>query len=269
MVGRSLRTLLLALLVALTAPLASAQVYVAYQAIPGTNTGWPDIARLDYTARQALSEQVRREILPAVAQALDLQGLPLETQIVPGGYRLKTDPSFVTRFPQGEEAKALQFAAALGYVLRQDSMLVFAIDEQGGDSLTVRVAIDGECLSPQIAHRFFVQAARVEKGLGGGFTAFGCEMLFINLRDGRGVPFSGLNDDAFAAALVKAAAQFIPSSSIAGSFRTRTVLIGEGWPGSKGGALYTERLASLPVEAIAPLDLLSYRFGDWLRQAVR
>jgi len=182
----TLRTLLFTLLLALCSTFASAQTYVAYQAIPGTNTGWPDIARLDYTARERLSEAVQRDILPGVVKALGLQAMALETQIVPGG-----------------------------------------------------------------------------------FTAFGCEMLFINLRDDKGAPYSGLDDVAFAAALAKATQGFAPSATIAGRFRSRTALIGEGWPDNRGGALYIERLTALPVDAIAPLDLLSYRFGDLLRGSVR
>lgn len=146
-------------------------------------------------------------------------------------------------------------------------MLVFAVDERGGDSLSVRVAF-GPCVTSDCAHRVFLRAAQIYQGLGGGFTAFGCEMLFINLRDEKGQPYSGLDDAAFAAALGRASSGFAPPARIAGTFRTRSVLIGEGWPGSKGGALYIERLAGLPVEAIAPLDLLSYRFGDLLRAAV-
>lgn len=262
-----LRTLLLSLLLALCSTLASAQTYVAYQAIPGTDTGWPDIARLDYAARERLSEAVQRDILPGVVKALGLQSLGLQTQIVPGGYMLKTDPSFVTRFPPGEEEAALRFASAIGYVLRQDSVLVFAVDEARGDSLTMRVAFE-QCVTPELAQRFFLRAAAIDKGLGGGFTAFACEMLFINLRDEKGQPYSGLDDAAFAAALGRASSGFAPPARIAGTFRTRSVLIGAGWPGSKGGALYIERLAGLPVDAIAPLDLLSYRFGDLLRAAV-
>lgn len=268
---RICRLTLFVVAVLLWAGVAPAQnfIYVAYQAIPGTRTGWPDIARLDYNARQRLSEEVQRRILPEIVRTLDLQALALETEIVPGGYMLKTDPSFVTRFPPTEEEAALRFAAALGYVLRQDSMLVFAVDQAAGQSRTVRVRFAGECLTPRTAQLFFEQAARTEKGLGGGYTAFGCEMLFINLRDDKGKPYSGLDDNAFVAALERATQGFAPPATIAGSFRTRTVLIGEGWPGNKSGALYIDKLGSLPVEAIAPLDLLSYRFGDLLRASVR
>lgn len=132
----------------------------------------------------------------------------------------------------------------------------------------MRVAF-GPCVTSDCAHRVFLRAAQIYQGLGGGFTAFGCEMPFINLRDEKGQPYSGLDDDAFAAALGKATRGFAPPAAIAGSFGARTALIGEGWPDSKGGTLYIERLAVLPVEAIAPLDLLSHRFGDLLRASVR
>ena len=45
-------------------------------------------------------------------------------------------------------------------------------------------------------------------GLGGGFTARGNRMLFINERGRDGKPFSGLDDERFAASLQRAADQF-------------------------------------------------------------
>jgi hypothetical protein len=242
--------------------------YVAWQAVPGTDTGWPDIARLNYAQRLAISEGVQRDILPGVLRALAIGEAATRTEIVPGGYRLKTDPSFVTRFAPEHGGHALLFAAAIGYVLRQDSVLIFAIDQRG-DSLTVRVRLDETCLTPQTAQRFFERAAAVAQGLGGGYTAFGCEMLFINLRDGKGAPYSGMDDVRFAEALTQAAAGFVPRAEIAGSFRARTVLIGSDWPGSGGGRRYIEQLAALPLDAVAPLDLLSFRFADRLREAAR
>lgn len=132
----------------------------------------------------------------------------------------------------------------------------------------MRVAF-GQCVKSDWVRRFFLRAAQIHQGLGSGFTAFGCEMPLINLRDEKGQPYSGLDDGAFAAALGKATRGFASPAAIAGSFRARTALIGEGAPGNRGGALYVEKLAALPVEAIAPLDLLSYRFGDLLRVSVR
>lgn len=208
-----------------------------------------------------------REVVPGVLQAVGSGGAATRTQIVPGGYRLNTDPSLVTAFAVADEAQALLFAAAIGYVLRQDSVLVFAADPRG-DSLTVRVRLAEACLTPQAAQRFFRHAAAVAAGLGGGYTAFGCEMWFVNLRDGTGAPYSGLDDARFAAALAQAAARFDPPAAVAGSFRARAALIGSGWPDGNGRP-YVEKLAALPVGALAGLDLLSYRFADRLRAAVR
>jgi hypothetical protein len=242
--------------------------YVAWQAIPGTDTGWPDIARLNYAQRQAISEGLQRDILPGVLRALAIGEAATRTEIVPGGYRLRTDPSFVTRFAPEQEAHALLFAAAIGYVLRQDSVLIFAIDQRG-DSLTVRVRLTETCLTPQTAQRFFERAAAVAQGLGGGYTAFGCEMLFINLRDGKGAPYSGMDDVRFATALQRATAGFSPTAVVAGEFRTRTVLFGSDWPGNGAGRLYVDRMRDVPLDAIVALDLLAFRFGDLLRAAVR
>ncbi len=248
-----------------------AQVHVAYQAIPGTDTGWPDIARLDYAQRQALSEAVARDIVPGVLRAVGADEAATRTAIVPGGYRLRTDPSLVTSFATAGDAavdSADRFAAAIAYVLRQDAVLVFAAEARG-DSVTVRVRLDQPCLTPQAAQAFFRHAATVAAGLGGGYTAFDCEMWFVNLRDDGGAPYSSLDDTAFAQALAMAAARFAPPATIAGTFRSRTALVGVGWPQSAGGRLHVERLAALPAEALSQLDLLSYRFADRLRAAMR
>lgn len=244
-----------------------AQIHVAYQAIPGTDTGWPDIARLDYAQRQVLSEAVARDIVPGVLHAVGADQAATRTAIVPGGYRLRTDPSLVTSFVTAVDT-ADRFAAAIAYVLRQDAVLVFAEDARG-DSVTVRVRLDQPCLTRQAAQAFFRHAATVAGGLGGGYTAFGCEMWFVNLRDDRNAPYSGLDDAAFAQALARAAASFAPPATILGTFRSRTALVGAGWPQSAGGRLHVERLAALPAEALSRLDLLSYRFADWLRAAMR
>ena len=257
--SRCFHSVALLLAILLWTASAAAQHYVA----------WPDVERLDYAARERLSEQVAAAILPGVLRAIGVPESQVRTEIVPGGYKLKTDPSFVTRFRPDRQDQALLFAAAIGYVLRQDSVLIFAVDEGRGDSLTVRVRLREACLMPSTAHRFFLRAAEVAQGLGGGYTAFGCEMLFINLRDAHGMAYSGMDDGRFEQALRRAAADFTPLAEIVGHFRTQTILVGSDWPASGGGRLYLEKMSTVPTEAMSELDLLSYRFADMLRQIVR
>lgn len=243
---------------------ADARVHVSYQALPESGTGLPEVARLDYSARQRLSEQVAREIVPAALAALGLAPSAAATQVAPGGYLRRTDPSLVTSFAPGARAAALRFAAAMGYALRQDSVLVFAAEPQGG-ALAVTVAFASP-LTPDLARRFFRHAGHVAPGLGGGFTAIGGDMLFINLRDGAGRPFARLDDAAFAAALQRASAAFVPEARIAGNARVAAALVGDGWAEGSGEA-YVRLLDGLPLAALQALDLLGLRFADMLRAA--
>lgn len=244
---------------------ASGAITVAYQALPAAQTGLPSLHRLGYARLEKLANDVRRSIVPGVSAALDLPDMASRTAIAPGGYRLRSDPSLTTSFAADAHggAAARRFAAAVGYVLRQDAVLVFA-EEARGDSLAVTLRFEDAAPSAPLAHRFFRHAASVAAGLGGGYTTVGGALIFINLRDASGAPFSGLDDEEFAAALNEAASTFANSVRLVGTKRVRSELVAAAW-GDSAGSQYVAILATLPPAALAQLDLLGFVFADMAR----
>lgn len=112
-----------------------------------------------------------------------------------------------------QETQAQRVAAAFGHIFTQSAVLIWR--EAGDGSLMVAVTLPA--VTPNLADLFFRNAAAVEPGLAGGFTARGNQLLFINLRGGDGKPFSGLDDERFAAALERAAGQFGGIASVSTS----------------------------------------------------
>ncbi|MBP2294924.1 hypothetical protein [Azospirillum rugosum] len=198
-------------------------------------------ADLPYEARQRLTERARDEIVPAVLRdgGIDLAGAATDLRM--GGYQRRTNPSLHMAVTLGD-GPADRLAAALAWVLDQDSVLVadFASADGATGYALVRflVCFPGGTLTPDHAQRFFLAAAAVEDGLGGGYTAFGDTMLFLNLRGADGRPFSGLSDADFTAALGRAVATF-PGAALAETGRADARLI--------------ERPSAAPSPTLAPL----------------
>lgn len=242
-------------------------IRVAYQAVPAADAGLPTLQRLDYGRLEMMAREVRRRIVPDVSAAVGLPDMAARTAIAPGGYRLRTDPSLMTSFDAEDRTMARLFAAAIGYVLRQEGVLVFA-DDARGDSLAVTLRLVDGAPEPALAHRFFRHAASVAPGLGGGYSSVGGDLVFINLRDGRGTPYSELPDDRFAAMLQRAAEVFAISVQWKGTKRVRAELIGAAW-GKDAGAGFVDSLAGLPPAALSRLDLLGFTFAEMARDRFR
>lgn len=165
-----------------------------------------------YEARRRLTERVRDDLVPSVLRAAGISEAQAVTELRMGGYRLQTNPSLHMTAPLTDE-QADRLAAALGRVLAQDSVLVadFSSSDMAGVDRSTGYALvrfPAGTLTPGLAQRFFLAAAAEHEGLGGGYTAFGDTLLFLNLRDADGQPFSGLTDTGFAAALGRAAQRF-------------------------------------------------------------
>ena len=164
-------------------------------------------ADASYPARQRLTERARDELVPAILSIMGLDDQSVATELRMGGYRLHTNPSLHTAAPLAD-APADRLAAAIAWTFRQDSVLV--ADFTGGDGTTgyALVRFPEGTLTPATAQRFFEAAARVHAGLGGGYTAFGDTLLFLNLRGPDGQPYSSLSDADFTATLHRAVADF-------------------------------------------------------------
>ncbi|MBP2311238.1 hypothetical protein [Azospirillum soli] len=164
-------------------------------------------ADASYEARQRLTERARDELVPAILSVMGLDQQSAATELRMGGYRLHTNPSLHTAAPLAD-APADRLAAAIAWTFSQDSVLV--ADFGGGDGTTgyALVRFPEGTLTPATAQRFFEAATTIHDGLGGGYTAFGDTLLFLNLRGPDGQPYSGLSDADFTSALRIAVAGF-------------------------------------------------------------
>ena len=200
-----MRLPVLALALILGAPPAFAQAVAQHLFFEAVTAGvTPDAP---YEARQRLTERARSDLLPAILEAAGLDGAGAVTELRMGGYRLRTNPSLHMTVAL-EDAPADRLAGAIAWSLEQESVLVADFDSADGATGYALVRFPAGSLTPDLAQRFFLAAAAEHEGLGGGYTAFGDTLLFLNLRGGDGKPYSGLSDDAFTEALRRAAAAF-------------------------------------------------------------
>jgi hypothetical protein len=241
---------------------ALAQTLLIYQANPAPGTNLPSLDALPYDAVQDLTQSVAGQGTQ-IARAVGFSG---ETgiEVVPGGYRLRSDPSIVMRV-KAEPRQATLLAAALGYVYRQDSVLVLDLAALDADQFYVRIGFADANLNGALADAFFRHAAQVDPALGAGYTAFDNELVFINLRDDAGRPYGGLDDEAFKAALAKAAANFSGArASIVKTGLVEARLVGNDWQALPDGGTYR---TLLPLDALPALDAIEARIGGAVRQA--
>jgi hypothetical protein len=193
---RSFLALVVALL-ALATPLRAAEWLLSFETVP--SEGEPAL----YTERATTTTLLISELGPPVLGVVGLDPGAFDAEIVPGGFQLKTNPS-VLLVVDGDAAVADRAAAAFGYVFDQSSVLVWREAPAG----SVVAVVTLPAVTPNLADHFFRHAASVHPGLGGGYTARGNRLMFINLRGSDGQPFSGLSDEEFLAAMSRAAANF-------------------------------------------------------------
>jgi hypothetical protein len=255
----------LAIVLCLTGAVAlgvQAQTLLLYQANPAPGSGVPVLDGLSYAQIEQVTAQVAGQDR-AVARAVGFDG-KLSTALVPGGYKLRTDPSLVTAI-EGQPRQATLLAAAFGYVFHQESVLVLDLDAKEADQFFVRLHFADTALSGPLADAFFQHAAIISPGLGEGYTAFDNDMLFINLRDDVGKPYGGLDDKAFLAALSKAAASFPGVAvSVVKTGRVDARFVANDWRSSPQGGEYR---TLLPVETLPALDLIQGQIATVVRQA--
>ncbi|SEA82489.1 hypothetical protein [Rubrimonas cliftonensis] len=229
---------------------------LGYEAIPSAQLAL-DLDGADYAQRAELTDAVHTALVADVIRATGLDPATATTELTPGGYLLRTNASLQTEI-FADEAQAARLAAALGYVLRQWSVLVTALAEEGGDTGYVVVNFPEDVLTPALAQSFFEAAVAEDAGLGGGYTAFGDAMIFLNMRDADGAPYSGLDDIAFAARLGLAAGRFPGADlGVAGAGLAYARFVANDWDASPEGEDYAALLAD--PELMAALDALRRR----------
>jgi hypothetical protein len=197
-----------------------------------------------YGNRAETTAVLASELAPAVLAAIGLDPGSFDAEIVVGGYRARTNPSVLLTI-DGDEATADRAAAAFGHVFGQQAVLVWR--DGSGDTLAAAVQLPS--VTPNLADHFFRHAAAVEPKLAGGFTARGNALVFINLRGRDGTPLSGLDDEAFIAALQRAAAAFGGIATVSNGRAAAKLVEREAYAGLIGPGLATvERLRARRTE---------------------
>lgn len=204
----------------------------------------PHDESVPYAKRAETTAVLASELAPATLGAIGLDPGSFDAEIVVGGYQARTNPSVLLTI-DGAEPAADRAAAAFGHVFHQQAVLVWR--DGGGDTLAASVQLPA--VTPNLADHFFRHAAAVEAKLAGGFTARGNALVFLNLRDASGRPLSGLEDDAFVAALERAATAFGGIATVSRNRVSAKLIERDAYAGLLGPALVTvERLRARRAE---------------------
>lgn len=237
-----------------TTAVAGQKVLLSYEATPSAGFHLPQLAKASYDDRAAFSVDVLREIVPRIVAANGIDPATLETEVTPGGYLLKTNASLQTEGDLDDVA-ADRLAGSLGYVFRQYSVLASRLDDTTGRTGFVVVRFPKDSLNAAVAQRFFEAADATRKGLGGGYTVFGDEQIFLNVTNSEGKPYSGLDDTAFLEGLKQTAASFRdPEPEVSASGRAAARFIGNDWDKSQRGEDYLSLLGGSGSELVNKLD---------------
>jgi hypothetical protein len=231
----------------------------SYEVTSTVGLDLPKLAEASYAQRATVAGEALDRVVPDVVRAVGLKPGQVQTQITPGGYLLKTNASLQSKATLGDAA-ADRFAASLGYVFRQSSVLVSDLGDPAGDTGYVTVTMPKGTMNAGLAQSFFLHAASVDSGLGGGYTAFGDDMIFLNVRDGKGQPYSKLDDEAFESAMRRAAEGFAPAKAVVGTVgKARARFIANSWKAKPSGEDYAALLGGPGSALVKRLDRLRER----------
>ncbi|MFT4180786.1 MAG: hypothetical protein QM636_02585 [Rhizobium sp.] len=226
----------------------------------------PGLAKASYADRAEFSAEVLSDIVPKIVKANGIDPAALETEVTPGGYLLKTNASLQT---QGklDDATADRLAGSFGYIFHQESVLVSRLGDTTGKTGFVIVQFPKDSLNATVAQNFFEKAEATKKGLGGGYTAFGDEQIFLNVTSADGKPYSGLDDDDFLDGLKRTASSFeAPKPEVSTAGKATARFIGNEWKTSKNGEDYVARLGGAGSDLVKTLDTIA---GDYASLVTR
>lgn len=231
-----------------------ALVQLSFEAVPGNGFDIDghvyDTSLASYADKEVFTDSVLAEVLPDLYAAVGVDDV--DAFLTPGGYLLATSPSLQIQAPFAP-AEVDNLAAALGWTCYQWSVLVTDYGDTDGGTGYANVALDAT-VDADLAQRFFEHAAGVDPGLGGGYTAFGDVMTFLNLRGSDGTPYSGLEDDAFIAALQTAASSFTDAgATVASTGEVGAKFVENDWSAATTGEDYLELVEDADEPALVPL----------------
>jgi hypothetical protein len=245
-----------------TMAMAGQKVLLSYEATPSAGFHLPQLAKASYDDRAAFSAEALKEIVPQIVAANGIDPATLKTEVTPGGYLLKTNASLQTE-GELEDSTADRLAGSLGYVFRQYSVLASRLDDKTGKTGFVVVRFPKDSLDATVAQKFFELADATQKGLGGGYTVFGDEQIFLNVTNSDGKPYSGLDDITFENGLKRAAASFgEPEAEVFSSGKATARFIGNDWEKSKRGEDYQAQLGGADSPLVKKLDEISKDYAS-------
>lgn len=225
-----------------------------------------DPAKLPYERRVELTEAARKSELPEILGLLRIAPESISTLLMPGGYKLETNASLQSAM-ETDDKTADRFAASLGYVFRQWSVLVTDFAPEGTGDTAYGVVTFDHPVGAAEASAFFRHAASINPALGEGFTAFDEEMFFLNVTDAQGKPYSGVSDETFLADLGKAASSFTDTKvQVTGSGRADARFVENDWKASPNGEDYAKVLG---MDLVDRLDPVRARYDAALAQALK
>ncbi|MCC6469546.1 MAG: hypothetical protein IT563_14585 [Alphaproteobacteria bacterium] len=250
-------------MVARSALAADPVLLLSYEAQPSAQLVLPKAKAAAYDKKLPLARIVAGKLAPEIVAAVGLDPARARTRVEPGGYALETNPSLQTRIAL-KPADGERLAAALGYVLRQESVLVSDLRDADGGAYQVTIQFPRGKLTPALADEFFRRAAEIDRGLGGGFAALEGSMIFLNLRGPDGRPYSGLADGPFRDRLA-ATSHLFPGSAVAHSGKASARLVENDWKSAPNGEDY----AKIVDRAVEALDRLRARHTVMVRSQAK
>lgn len=255
---------------------APSTLQLSFEAIPGNGFDIHgrvyDTAAASYAQKSAFTAVILAEVVPEVFEALAIDSAGLQQELAPGGYQLQTSPSLQIRGELLPES-ADDLAAALGWTTFQWSVLVTDFGDADGGTGYAAVSFPAAPEST-LAQAFFEHASGVNPALGGGYTAFGGELTFLNLRGPDGAPYSGLDDATFVAELTRAAGSFAQAAlRVSASGQVGAHLVENRWDSARDGEDYLAVIEDADEPKLPPLRaeylerLEAAGEGGWSRPA--
>jgi len=214
-----------------------------------------------YAETEALTRAVLAEMVPHVWTKLGAVAMRARSRVLAGGYGDAVNPAVHSDI-QTSEAEARRLAAALGYVFRQYAVLVYDLNVERSELRQVSARFPRGTVTPALAERYFSLARKQLKSDKLGFSATRSRLIFINLN-------TGIADDAFAAGLARAAAEWPAAGiKIEPPKPVRAYLVENDWEKAKAGEDYVRRLGVVSEPLVAALAVLQRRHDDRVRRWV-
>lgn len=207
---------------------------VAYEVLPLERKDLPGLVRATYQQREEVTREAAERLVPKALRVFG-SDLRLEwTRIGPGGHAGEINPAVYTSI-SATRVQAEKVAAALGYVMRQSSVLVADLQDDKGNIAMVEISFSDAGLTPLRAAGFLRAANLTLASNELGFSAIDDRMIFLNIG-------TGIDDEAFHAGLAKTATTFPPPPAVSAVKRATATFVTNNWSRSPDGEEYAARL---------------------------